>query len=78
MSLLVSGIFGNEVKVFSSDDDGSVHFGGDDLSGQDAASDGDHADEGTFLVCTTTALASNSSADPASSRYETDSTPEMH
>ncbi len=39
MSLLVSGIFGNEVKVFSSDDDGSMHLRGNDGAGQDTASD---------------------------------------
>ena len=51
MSLLVSRVLGHEVKVFSSDDDGSVHFGRDDLAGQDAASDRDHAGERTLLIC---------------------------
>ena len=51
MSLLISGVLGNEVEVFSSDDDGSVHFGRYDSSAEDAASNGDHAGEGAFLIC---------------------------
>jgi len=51
MSLLVSGIFGDEVKVFSADDQGSVHLGRDDGAGEDTASDGDHTGERAFLVC---------------------------
>jgi hypothetical protein len=39
VSLLVSGVLGDEVEVFSSDDDGSVHFGRNNSAGQDAASD---------------------------------------
>jgi hypothetical protein len=50
MSLLVSGIFGNEVKVFSSNNDGSVHFGGDNLAGKDSTSNRDHTGEWAFLV----------------------------
>ncbi len=50
--LLVSGVFGYEVEVFASDDNGSVHLGRDDLAGQDSSSNGDHAGEGAFLVCT--------------------------
>lgn len=38
MSLLISGIFGDEMQVFSADDDGSVHFCGNDSAGQDTAS----------------------------------------
>jgi hypothetical protein len=51
VSLLISGVFGDEMEVLSSDDDGSVHFGGDNGAGQDAASNRDHTSEGTFLVC---------------------------
>ena len=51
VSLLVSGVLGDEVEVFSSDDDGTVHFRRDDSSGQDAAADRDHAGEGALLVC---------------------------
>ena len=32
MSLLVSGVLGDEVEVFAADDKGSVHFGGDDCA----------------------------------------------
>ena len=39
VSLLVSSVLGNEVKVFSSDNDRSMHFGGDDSTGEDTASD---------------------------------------
>jgi hypothetical protein len=52
VSLLVSGVLGNEVEVFSSDDDGSVHFGRNDTSSQNAAADRDQTGEGAFLVCT--------------------------
>lgn len=51
MSLLVSGIFRNEVEVFTADDESSVHFGRYDFACENSASDGDHAGEGTFLVC---------------------------
>lgn len=50
VSLLVSVVLGNVVQVLPSDDDGSVHFGGDNLSGEDLASDGDIANKGTLLV----------------------------
>ena len=39
MSLLVSSILGNEMEIFATDDDGSVHLGGDDGSGKDTATD---------------------------------------
>lgn len=51
MSLLVTGVLGDEVEVFSTDDEGSVHFGGDDSAGEDATADRYHAGEGTFLIC---------------------------
>jgi hypothetical protein len=38
VSLLVSSVFGNEVKVLSADYQGSVHFRRDDGSGKDTAS----------------------------------------
>lgn len=50
VSLLVSGVFGHEVEVFSSDDQCSVHLGRDDGTGEDTASDRDHTCERTFLV----------------------------
>lgn len=51
VSLLVSGVFGDEVEVFSSDDEGTVHLGGNDGAGKDATTDRDHAGEWAFLVC---------------------------
>lgn len=50
VSLLVSVVFGNVVQVVSSDDDGSVHLGGDNSTGQNLTSDGDVTDEWTLLV----------------------------
>ena len=50
MSLLVPGVFGNEVEVFAADDEGAMHLGGDHGAGEDAPADGDHASERTLLV----------------------------
>lgn len=50
VSLLVSVVFGDKVEVVSSDDDGSVHFGGHDSTGQDLASDGNVSDPWALLV----------------------------
>ena len=61
VSLLVSGVFGDEVEVFSADDEGSVHLGRDDGSGQDTATDGDEAGEGALLVCDESTSVSSSS-----------------
>lgn len=51
VALLVTGVLGNEVKVFAANDDGSVHLGRDDGAGQDTATDGDLAGERALLVC---------------------------
>jgi hypothetical protein len=61
VSLLVSGVFGDEVEVFAADDEGSVHLGGHNGAGQDTATDGDETGEGALLVCEESASASNSS-----------------
>ena len=53
MSLLVSGVLGDEVEVFAADDEGSVHFGRDNGASEDTPTDGDFASEGTFLVYVT-------------------------
>lgn len=50
MSLLVTRVLGDEVEVLSSDNEGSVHLGGNDGAGQDTATDGDGAGEGALLV----------------------------
>ena len=47
---LISGVFGDEVKVFAADDEGAVHFRGDDSTGENTAADGDFASERAFLV----------------------------
>jgi hypothetical protein len=51
VSLFVSGVLGDKVKVFSADDEGSVHLGGNDGTSQDTATDGDETGEGALLVC---------------------------
>ena len=51
MSLLISGVFGDEVEIFATDDEGSVHFGRHNSASEDTATDGDFASEGAFLVC---------------------------
>jgi hypothetical protein len=50
VSFFISIVFGDIVKIVSSDDDGSLHFGGDADAFQDSASDGDVAGEGAFLI----------------------------
>ena len=50
VSFFISVVFGDIVKVISSDDDGSLHFGADDNSLEDLSSDGDSTSEGTFFI----------------------------
>ena len=50
VSFFVSIVFGNVMKVISSDDDGSLHFGWDADTLEDSSSDGDVAGEGAFLI----------------------------
>jgi hypothetical protein len=51
VSLLVSGVLGDEMEVFSADDKGTVHLGGNNGASQDTATDGDETGEGALLVC---------------------------
>ncbi len=51
MSLLVSGVLGDEVKVFSANDEGSVHLGGNDGTSQDTATDRNETGERALLIC---------------------------
>ena len=51
VALLITRILGDVVKVLSSDNDSSVHLGGDDGAGQDTATDGNETGERAFLVC---------------------------
>jgi len=50
VSLLVSGVFWDEVEVFSADDESSVHLGGNNSSGEDTAANGDETGERALLV----------------------------
>ena len=51
VALLITGVLGDEVEVLSSDNDSSVHLGGNDGAGQDTATDGDETGERALLVC---------------------------
>jgi hypothetical protein len=51
VSLLVTGVLWDEVKVFSADNEGTVHLGGNNSSGQDTTTDGNEAGERALLVC---------------------------
>lgn len=57
VSLLVSVVFWNKVEVVSSDDDGSVHLGGNNGTGHDLTSDGDVTNEWALLVDVGTSMA---------------------
>ncbi len=50
MSLLVSGVFGDEVEIFSAYDESSMHLSRYDFAGKDPSSNRDHAGERAFLV----------------------------
>lgn len=50
VSLLVSGVLRDELEVLASDDNGSVHLGGNDGAGQDTATNRDETGEGALLV----------------------------
>jgi hypothetical protein len=52
VSLLITGVFGDEVEVFPADDYRSVHLCGDNCSSKDTATDGNQSSERAFLVCT--------------------------
>lgn len=39
VSLLVSSVLGDEVEVFSADDESAMHFRGDDGASEDTATD---------------------------------------
>lgn len=51
VSLLVTGVLGNEVEVFAADDDGTMHLGRNDGAGKDTTTDGNLTSEGALLVC---------------------------
>ena len=50
VALLITVVLGDEVEVLTTDDDGALHLGGDDLTSQDATTDGNITGEGALLV----------------------------
>jgi len=50
VSLLVTGILGDEVEVLSADDQGAMHFGRNDGAGKNTAANGDETGKGALLV----------------------------
>jgi hypothetical protein len=73
VSLLISGVFGDEVEVFSADNEGSVHLGRNNSSGQDTTADGNETGEWALLVCKsrTLVLVSYIPLAPSSLRMDT-------
>lgn len=51
VSLLVTGVLGDEVEVFAADNDGPVHLGGHNSARQDTSTDRNETGEGALLVC---------------------------
>lgn len=60
VSLLVTRVLGDVVKVLAADNQGAVHLGRDDGSGQDTATDGDKAGERALLVCVVSVVSNGS------------------
>lgn len=50
VTLLITRVLGDVVKIFTTDDDSALHLGGDNNTGQDTATDGDITSEGALLV----------------------------
>ena len=50
VAFFISRVFGDEMEIFSADDESSVHLGGDNSSGEDTTANGDFACEWAFLV----------------------------
>jgi len=50
VTLLVTVVLGDEVEVLATDDDGALHLGGHDLTGQDTTTDRDITGEGALLI----------------------------
>lgn len=50
VSLLISGVFGNEMEVFAADDESSMHFGRDNGAGKYSTTDRDLTSKWTFLI----------------------------
>ena len=69
VTLLVPGVLGDEVEVFTANDDSSVHLGRDDGAGQDTATDRDLARERALLVCEGAELVFDRSTAPPPARH---------
>ena len=65
VSLLVSGVLWNEMEIFSADNEGTVHLGGNDGACQDTTTDGNETSEWALLVCYDPTLASCSTLNSA-------------
>jgi hypothetical protein len=50
VSLLITGVLGDEVEVFAADDKSSMHLCGNDGAGEDTATNGDESSEWALLV----------------------------
>lgn len=50
VTLLITRVLGDVVKVVTTDDDGATHLAGSDDAGKKAATDGDVGSEGALLV----------------------------
>jgi hypothetical protein len=50
VSLLITRVFGDEVKVFSADDEGAMHLCRNNSAGQDTTTNRNKTGEGAFLV----------------------------
>ncbi len=50
MTLLIASVLVNEVEVFATDDDGTVHLGRHHGTGEDTTTDGDEAGERARFV----------------------------
>jgi hypothetical protein len=50
VTLLITRVLGDVVKVFTTDDESALHLGGDNNTGQDTTTDGDITSEGALLV----------------------------
>jgi hypothetical protein len=50
VSLLISGVFRDEVEVFSADNKGAVHLGRNDSASQDTSTNGNETGERALLV----------------------------
>jgi len=59
MALLVTVVLRDVVEVVPADDEGAVHLGRDDGTGQDASTDGDETSEGALFVYRTRCRISN-------------------